>query len=659
MEPMDRMRELVREIGEHAHRYYDLDAPVISDAQYDALFDELVALEAQTGVVLPESQTQRVGGQPLDAFAQHRHRAPLYSLDKAQSTDALRTWAERCERLLAQAGDERPVEYMLEYKFDGLTINLTYEGGRLVQAATRGNGEVGEAILPQVRTIRDIPLEIAYQGTIEVQGESVMLLSQLRRYNKTAVVPLKNARNAAAGALRNLDPKETAKRRLSAFFYQVQGHTFSSQREMIDFIEANGLPISPYQKCFSSIGEVCSEVQSAGDHRSELDFLIDGIVVKINDFRQREILGYTNRFPRWAVAFKFEAEEMTTSLRAVTWQVGRTGKLTPLGHVEPVELAGATIQRATLNNAGDISRKDLAVGCRVFLRRSNDVIPEIMGRAGEEQLGETPIEVPVKCPECGSAVQERGAHLFCVNEECPPQIVGRLAHFASRAAMDIETFNDKTAELLLAEREIRDAADLMALTADRLEGLPGFQKKRADNLIAAIEKAKTRPLDAYIYALGIPNVGVKTARDLAARFGSVEALARADIETLTAIPEIGEIVAEGVIGWFAQQKNVDLLGRLREVGVHPTYEQPDASTKEGLLTGKTVVLTGTLRAMDRKEAQSRIEQMGGKVTGSVSKKTSMVIAGEEAGGKLDKARELGVEVIGEEQFLAILEDFAK
>jgi len=325
-----------------------------------------------------------------------------------------------------------------------------------------------------------------------------------------------------------------------------------------------------------------------------------------------------------------------------------------------VELAGATIRKATLNNAGDIERKDLALNCRVFLRRSNDVIPEIMGRAGEEQPGERAIGIPQCCPACGSPIQERGAHIFCVNsEDCPPQVVGRLTHFSSRAAMDIETFNDKTAELLYAERSVRDVADLMTLTPEQLEGLPGFQKKRADNLLIGIEKAKTRPLDAYIMALGIPNVGVKTARDLAARFGSVEALSEADEETLLAIPEIGGIIAEGVTEWFAQEKNRELLVRLYSAGVRPTWDRAAQPPQDGPLSGKTVVLTGTLRAMDRKEAQRHIEEMGGKVAGSVSKKTSIVIAGEEAGSKRDKAVSLGVEVIGEEQFLSILEDFTK
>jgi DNA ligase (NAD+) len=659
-EKRERIVQLVQELNEHIHRYYALSDPSIADGEYDKLYDELVALEGETGIVLPDSPTLRVGGDPIAAFEPHRHVTPLFSLDKAQSTGELRAWVIRCERLLAQAGIEEPLRYALEYKFDGLTINLTYDGGKLIQAATRGNGEVGEAILPQAATIRDVPLEIPYKGFLEVQGEGIMLLSQLHRYNSRADVPLKNARNAAAGALRNLNPKETAKRHLNAFFYQVgtiNEPMFDNHESMIAFLRENGFTVSPYQRTFSTIDEVCGEVAALGDHRSELDYLIDGVVVKVVSFAQREAMGFTNRFPRWAIAYKFEAEEMTTTLNDVTWEVGRTGKLTPLGHVEPVDIGGATVRKATLNNAGDIERKNLAVGCRVFLRRSNDVIPEITGRAGEEQEGEAPIEIPQNCPACGSAVEERGAHIFCTNAECPPQVIGRLTHFASRGAMDIETFNDKTAELLFRERDIKDIADLMNLRVETLEGLPGFQKKRAENLVAGIERARARPLDAFIHGLGIPNVGVKTARDLAERLGSVDALAAADGDALLTVPGGGAIVAESVAAWFLSENNRALLTRLKEAGVAPVWErQPEAPT-DSPFAGKTVVLTGTLSTMGRTEAAERIEALGGKVTGSVSKKTSMVVAGDEAGSKLAKAEMLGIRVLTEREFLGLLEEF--
>ena len=645
-----RMRELVDELNRHAYRYYVLDDPTISDRQYDMLFDELVALEAQLGFSLPDSPTHRVGGEPLKEFTQHRHIARLWSLDKAQSTEAVRAWAERVAKLLPG----EPLEYSLEYKFDGLTLNLTYDGGQLVQAATRGNGEVGEEILEQVRTIRSVPLSIPFAGKMEVQGEGIMLLSALEKYNQTAEEPLKNARNAAAGALRNLDPKVTAKRNLDAFFYNVgyiEGAQLRNHHEMRAFLEENRFKTSPYTKYFTDIEELIDALDEIETHRSSLDYLIDGAVIKLTDFAQRERLGYTDRFPRWAIAFKFEAEEMTTRLLSVKWEVGRTGKLTPAAVLEPVDIGGVTVKAATLNNAGDIARKKLKTGCMVFIRRSNDVIPEVMGRTDELQPGEQDIEIPAVCPACGSPVEARGAHLFCTNPDCPPRIVNRLAHFAGREAMDIDGFSEKTAELLAEQGIIRDAADMMALTEDRLVGLPLFKDKRIENLISAIQKSKNRPLDAFLFALGIPNVGRKTARDLAQAFGSLPALRAATEEELTAIPDVGGIVAKSITDFFASEKGRDLVDRLLKAGCTPTWE---SVTLGDAFAGKTVVLTGTLSSMGRKAAGDLIAAHGGKVTGSVSKKTDYVVAGEEAGSKLDKALKLGVPVLDEAAFLAML-----
>ena len=645
-----RMRELVDELNRHAYRYYVLDDPTISDKQYDMLFDELVALEAQLGFSLPDSPTHRVGGEPLKEFTQHRHIARLWSLDKAQSTEAVRAWAERVAKLLP--GEK--LEYSLEYKFDGLTLNLTYDGGQLVQAATRGNGEVGEEILEQVRTIKSVPLSIPFAGKMEVQGEGIMLLSALEKYNQTAVEPLKNARNAAAGALRNLDPKVTAKRNLDAFFYNVgyiEGAQLHNHHEMRAFLEENRFKTSPYTKYFTDIEELIDALDEIETHRSSLDYLIDGAVIKLTDFAQRERLGYTDRFPRWAVAFKFEAEEMTTRLLSVKWEVGRTGKLTPAAVLEPVDIGGVTVKAATLNNAGDIARKKLKTGCMVFIRRSNDVIPEVMGRTDELQPDEQDIEIPAVCPACGSPVEARGAHLFCTNPDCPPRIVNRLAHFAGREAMDIDGFSEKTAELLAEQGIIRDAADMMALTEDRLVGLPLFKDKRIENLISAIQKSKNRPLDAFLFALGIPNVGRKTARDLAQAFGSLPALRAATEEELTAIPDVGGIVAKSITDFFASEKGGDLVDRLLAAGCTPTWE---SVTLGDAFAGKTVVLTGTLASMGRKAAGDLIAAHGGKVTGSVSKKTDYVVAGEEAGSKLDKALKLGVPVLDEAAFLAML-----
>lgn len=650
MESKDRMRQLVEELNQHAYRYYVLDNPVISDKQYDVLFDELVQLEKELGYSLPDSPTHRVGGEPLKEFEQHRHIARLWSLDKAQSTGAVRAWADRVEKLTPGV----PKEYSLEYKFDGLTLNLTYEGGQLVGAATRGNGEVGEEIFEQVRTIRTVPLSIPFTGRMEVQGEGIMRLSALERYNKTASDPLKNARNAAAGALRNLDPKVTAKRNLDAFFYNVgyiEGKELRNHHEMRAFLEENHFQISPYTKYFTDLDELIESLDEIETHRGDLDYLIDGAVIKLTDFALRERLGYTDRFPRWAIAFKFEAEEMTTRLNDVKWEVGRTGKLTPAAVLEPVDFAGVTVRAATLNNAGDIERKQLKIGCNVFIRRSNDVIPEIMGRTDEIQPDEREIEIPQICPACGQPLVEKGAHIFCVNPDCPPQLINRLVHFAGREAMDIEGFSEKTAELLVEQGLARDAADVMALKKQQLEGLPLFKDKRIDNLLSAIEKSKSRPLDAFLFALGIPNIGRKTARDLAQQFGSLEKVRAATEEELLAIPDIGGIVAASIRAFFDSETGNRLVDRLLEQGVCPTWESVSLG---GEFAGKTVVLTGTLSSMGRQAATELITAHGGKVTGSVSKKTDFVVAGEEAGSKLEKAQKLGVAVLSEDEFLQML-----
>ena len=430
----ERMKELVEKLNEYARAYYAFDAPKVSDAEYAALFDELLALEAETGVTLPDSPTQRVGSEPLAAFEQQTHQARLWSMDKVRTRAQLVEWGARVERLRAEYNAANnavlpPVRYALEYKFDGLTVNLTYENGRLVRGATRGNGVVGEAILPQIKTIRSLPLTIPFQGKMEVQGECYMRLSVLETLNRTGEEQLKNARNAAAGALRNLDPRVTARRRLDCYLYNVgyiEGKTLSEQTEMIAFLKENGLPTSPFLKTFDSIDAVYAGIEEAEKARESLDFLIDGMVIKVRDFATRLALGATDRFPRWAIAFKFAAEETTTTVRDVTWEVGRTGKLTPRAHLEPVELAGATISHATLNNWDDIERKHVGIGSRVFLRRSNDVIPEILC-AVEGDVPERPVEKPVHCPACGAHVEHRGVHLYCTNSlSCPPWISKRF-----------------------------------------------------------------------------------------------------------------------------------------------------------------------------------------------------------------------------------------
>ncbi|MBE5807973.1 MAG: NAD-dependent DNA ligase LigA [Clostridiales bacterium] len=653
---MDRMRTLVDRLNETAYQYYTLDAPTISDKEWDAMYDELVALERETGTVLPDSPTHRVGGAILPQFEPHTHLAPLWSMGKAQSIEELRDWAVRAEKLRQAAGGLPPLSYVVEHKFDGLTINLTYEGGVLTQAATRGNGVTGEAILPQARTIRTIPLTISYAGRMEVHGEALMRISVLDRYNETADVPLKNPRNAAAGALRNLDPKVTASRSLDAFFYDVgyiEGRTFANQREMMDFLRENRFPVADCEIECATFDRVVEAVHSIETSRADLDYMIDGAVIKITDFATREALGFTEKFPRWAAAYKFEAEEQTTIVEGVTWQVGRTGKLTPLAHVAPVELAGATVRRATLNNWMDIQRKRVQLGSKVWIRRSNEVIPEIMGRVDEDQSDERPIEKPAVCPDCGATLVERGAHLFCPNRDgCREQIVQRLSHFASRDAMDIDTFSEKTAGQLVDAGLIQEADQLYTLKADDLKSLERFGEKKAENLVRAIDRSRTRPLSAFIYAIGIPNIGAKTARDLAERFGSLEALRKATREELVGMQDVGEIVADSVAGFFEDPANVRMVDALLTNGVTP--EAPAARAAGGAFEGMTVVVTGTLSGMTRAEAEEAIRRNGGRAAGSVSKKTALVVAGEAAGSKLAKAQVLGVRVIGEEEFVELI-----
>ena len=648
------MRELVDWLNETAYQYYTLDDPTVSDREWDEKYDELVRMERETGERLPDSPTRRVGGAVLPYFEPHTHLARLWSMDKAQSVDALRDWARRAEKLRAEANADLPApEYVVEHKFDGLTINLTYENGQLVGAATRGNGVVGEEILPQVRTIRSVPLSIPFQGRMEVHGEGFMRISVLEAYNRTAKEPLKNPRNAAAGALRNLDPAVTASRRLDACFYDVgyiEGKTFANQREMMDFLRENRFPVSDCEIYCPTLERAIEAVREIEQTRGDLDYMIDGAVLKLCDFATRDALGFTDKFPRWAVAYKFEAEEVTTLLTDVTWQIGRTGKLTPLAHVEPVELAGATVRRATLNNWTDIQRKRVRIGARVWIRRSNEVIPEIMGRVDEFEPGERDVEKPAVCPECGSPLEERGAHLFCPNRDgCRRQIVMRLSHFAGRDAMDIDTFSEKTAEQLVDAGLLQEADQLYRLTAEQLTGLDRFGEKKAAKLVSAIEASKHRRLDAFIYAIGIPNIGVKTARDLAERFGSMDALRAATAEELTEMNDVGEIVAESVRGFFADPANRRLVDALLAEGVAP--EAPQRPAEGGAFEGMTVVVTGTLASMSRAEAEEAVRQAGGKAAGSVSKKTSLVVYGEAAGSKLTKAQALGVPVADEAEFL--------
>ena len=648
-----RIRELVDKLNEYSKAYYVLDAPKISDKEYDELYDELLRLEEQSGIILPDSPTQRVGGDPLPCFEPHTHIHRLWSLDKVRTREDLIDWGRRVERL-AESQHLPRVKYALEYKFDGLTINLTYEGGRLMTGATRGNGIVGEDITPQIKTIRTVPLTIPFKGKMEVQGECYMKLSVLDEINKTTDEKLKNARNAAAGALRNLDPRITAKRRLDCYCYNVgyiEGKKLETQDEMLGFLRENGFTVSDYLVFCDDIETVCDEIDKAEESRPHLDFLIDGMVVKVRDFATRDALGATEKFPRWAMAFKFAAEETTTTIRDITWEVGRTGKLTPRASFDPVELAGATIRHATLNNYDDIRRKRVGIGSRVFIRRSNDVIPEILS-AVEGDMPERQVEKPTVCPACGAHVEHRGVHLYCTNSlSCAPQIAGRLAHYASRDAMDIDTFSEKTAALFVEELKLKSIPDLYDLGPQDYMGLQGFGERRINNLMAAIERSKDCTLGAFIFAIGIPNVGAKTAKDLARRFGTIEALRSATVEQLTEVPDVGEIVARSIVEFFADPSIATQVDRLLAHGVKP---RPEEVQQDSPISGKTIVVTGTLEKLDRRQAEALIESLGGKAAGSVSKKTDYVLAGESAGSKLTKARELGVRVLNEQEFFELI-----
>ena len=648
MDNQKRADELVKTLNTHNKNYYTLDNPTISDSEYDKLYDELLIIESETGYISEDSPTKRVGGDVITAFKKHTHISTLFSLDKAKDKEELLAWEKRAKKILPDAD----FIYTLEYKFDGLTLNLTYENGKLKTAATRGNGVIGEDVTEQIKTIRSVPLTLPFKGRFEAQGEGIMRLSAFKDYNKKADIPLKNARNGAAGAIRNLDPKVTAKRNLDCFIYNVgyiEGKDFISQTEMMGFIKENGFRVSDYFKKFTSMEALCDELDKIDAIRKDLDFLIDGMVIKIDDVNMRGKLGNTTKFPRWAVAYKFEAEEATTKILKVEWNVGRTGKLTPLAHVEPVEIGGATIAKATLNNYGDILRKNVKVGGRVFIRRSNDVIPEILGNADEVGIA---IEKPTICPACGMELVEEGAHIFCKNTvSCQPQLVSSLAHFASRNAMNIETFSEKTAQALVEKLGVKDIAGLYELDYEKLKELDGFQEKKVENLKNAIEYSKTPSLASFIYALGIPNVGAKTAKDLSKTFKTFDGIKSAPIEELIAVPDIGDIVAQSVIDFFSHNEYIRIIKRLFDAGIKPQELEISIIQNEHVIS-KTFVLTGTLLKLNRNDATEMIEKNGGTVTSSVSKKTDYVLAAENAGSKLTKAESLGVTVISEETFLS-------
>ncbi len=648
MDKTERMTELVNLLNEYAYQYYTLDNPTVADAEYDGLYDELVALEGELGYSLDNSPTKRVGDEVLKGFKSVRHLGRLYSLDKCQTKEALSAWIDK----LVKTCGYMP-KCSLEYKFDGLTINLLYRDGKLERASTRGNGIEGEEVTDQVKTIKCVPLSIDYKGVVEVQGEGIMRLSALAEYNaKDGVTPLKNARNAVAGAIRNLDPKVTASRRLEVICYNVNyiEEDFESGSDMIEFLKKNKFKVSDKFDLFDDKQRLIDSLDGIQQKRDSLDFLIDGAVIKVDDTSIREDMGYTEKFPKWAVAFKFPAQEATTALLDVIWQVSRTGKLNPLAVLEPVDLAGVTVSRATLSNISEIRRKDIKIGSRVFIRRSNDVIPEILGIA-EHTPQSVDVSKPKVCPACGAPVIEEGVFLKCSNaKNCAPAIVSAMSHFASRDAMDIDGLSDKTFETLYNEGKLNHFVDIYNLKAEDFEGIEGFGDKKISNILNAIEKSKDTTLDRFIYALGIANIGKKAAKQLADEFKTLDAVMRATYFELKSIDDFGDIMTNCLIEYWADEKHIQEVESLLANGVKIAQKQ----VVEGALSGKKVVLTGSLPTLKRSQAKQLIEQNGGEVSESVSKSVNLIVAGEDAGSKLAKAQKLGIEIIDEDRLLAMV-----
>lgn len=644
----DRVRYLIDTLNKWAYEYYVLDNPSVSDREYDKLYDELKELEEQSGEVSFDSPTRRVGGEPIKGFEKHTHIHRLYSLDKAVTSERLLAFIEKIKKSVSNP------KFTVEYKFDGLTMCLTYSNGKFVRATTRGNGVEGEDVTAQCLTIKSFPLTIPYKGTLEVQGEAIIRLSVLEKYNQTAKEQLKNARNAAAGAIRNLDPKVTAERNPEILFYNINYMSegeLKTQQEHFEFLKQNGFKVYPFLRVCSNAEEVFAAVDEIEVERKKIDVLTDGAVIKLDDATVREQIGYTDKFPRWAIAYKFEAEEAETFVRQVRWQVGRTGKLTPLAEVDPVDLGGATVRKATLNNLGDIKKKGVKVNSKVLIRRSNEVIPEILGCIESDENCQE-VSKPQICPFCGGEIVEVGANLFCINRYCRPRMIATFAHFASKGAMNIDGFSEMTAAQFIDELGVNTTAQLYSVTQSDLAGLEGFKDKKIANLLQSLENSKKAELENFIFALGIDGVGKVAAKALAARFKNISALRQAVVEELVTLDDVGEVTANAIVAWFADEYNAKNLDNLLSV-IEVNYKEKAVSG--GIFAGQSVVLTGTLSNFKRSEAQKIIEELGGECQSAVTSKTTLVIAGEAAGSKLAKAQKLGVKIIDEQEFKNLIE----
>ena len=651
---MDAKTEILRlraELDRHNYNYYVLDNPTVADFEYDMLMQRLITLESENPeLISTDSPTQRVGGAPVSEFSPVTHAVPLESLTDVFSLDELRAFDVKIKQNLPDA------KYVVEPKIDGLSVALEYENGVFVRGATRGDGTTGEDVTENLRTVRSIPLRLENAPEkLIVRGEVYMPKAVFRAINEQRELDgkplLANPRNAAAGSLRQLDPKIAASRRLDIIIFNVQlvsGVTFKLHSESIDFLRALRFKTIDYKPC-ADIEDCCERISWLGENRDTLDYDIDGAVIKINSLAQRAGLGSTAKAPRWAVAYKYPPEEKESRVTDIIVQVGRTGVLTPKAVVEPVRLAGTTVTNATLHNQDFIAEKDIRIGDTVLIRKAGEIIPEILGVIKEKRPENTvPYKLPELCPVCGAPVSRDGeAAARCTGAECPAQLIRNIAHFASRDAMDIEGLGSAAAEMLVGAKLISSAGDLYYLDVQQVEQLERMGKKSAENLMAAIEKSKENDLARLIYAFGIRQVGQKAAKILSERFGSLEALENASLEELTAINDIGEITARYITEWFSSPQSRHLMSRVVDAGVNTLSRVERA---DGRFTGKTFVLTGTLERYTREEAGAIVEKFGGKNSSSVSKKTDFVLAGENAGSKLTKAQSLGIKVIGEAEF---------
>jgi DNA ligase (NAD+) len=665
--PAKEIEKLRAEIRHHDDLYYQKEQPEISDQEYDQLMHRLQELEAANPALLtPDSPSQRVGGHPAEGFPEYRHHSPMLSLDNSYNLDELRAFDERCQKL----ADGRKFEYVAEMKIDGLSLSLHYQDGVLVTAATRGDGRIGEDVTPNARTIRSIPLKLRTDPpnglkAIEIRGEAYMAREVFERLNaeleEAGEKTYANPRNLASGTIRQLDPKMVAARRLELFPYDAfagDRKAFAAHWDLFKWLEKAGFRVNPHRKLCQNIDEVidfCNEMEA---ERDSLGYDIDGVVVKVNSTALQEEFGFTSKAPRWAIAYKYPARQASTQVLDIIVQVGRTGALTPVAILEPVLLAGTTVSRATLHNEDEIRRLDVRIGDHVMIEKSGEIIPKVLSVVLSKRTGkEREFEPPTHCPVCGGLISRIEGEVVarCVASDCSAQLKGKLLHFASRRAMRIEGLGDVLADQLIATDLVHDVADLYSLTLENVAGLERMAEKSAKNLLAEIEGSKTKDLPQLLYALGIRHVGERTAGILARNFPSLERLRDATVEQMDDIHEIGLTVAESVRDWFDDESNVALCERLRAAGVRTEMEVKAGATSDAAFAGKQFVLTGKLESMTRDEARDRIEARGGRVTSSVSKKTDYIVAGTDAGSKLDKAEALGLNIIDEAAFAALME----